>query len=218
MAVSTAAPAPVGRVARSSLRTSPVNPVPERLAVGKGTAIFLDGLCSHPDGPVSDLRVSVDGAGHPVMATGMPPPGAFEGSDYWWAVVPFEAIDRPRLARLRLHARTRSGDEAVADIGAVDLRPGVDAPDPAAFPPGTGPGAGGGPPIAICMATYEPPIDLFQRQIDSIRAQTYRNWVCVIKDDASSPERLELMRSILGDDERFRLVPSPERLGFYANF
>ena len=39
------------------------------------------------------------------------------------------------------------------------------------------------------MATYEPPLDLLARQLDSIRAQTHRNWVCVISDDCSGPER-----------------------------
>jgi hypothetical protein len=208
----------LGTTPARSLRLSPVTPLPERLAVGKGTAIFVDGLCAHPGCRISGLRVSVDGVDHPVMASGMPPPGAFEGSDYWWAVVPFEAIERPRLARLRLRARAGREGEAVGDLGVVELHPRLDAPEPARFPPGTGPSAPGGPPIAICMATYEPPIDLFERQVESLRAQTHGNWVCVISDDASSPERLELMRSIIVGDDRFQLAPSPRRLGFYENF
>ena len=32
-------------------------------------------------------------------------------------------------------------------------------------------------------------LELFRRQLESIRAQTHRNWVCVISDDCSSPER-----------------------------
>ena len=73
-------------------------------------------------------------------------------------------------------------------------------------------------PIAIAIATYEPPLDLFRAQIDSIRAQTHTGWVCVISDDASSEERLEGMREVLGDDPRFVLSPAPHRLGFYRNF
>src|SRR5205807_2159336 len=41
--------------------------------------------------------------------------------------------------------------------------------------------------VAICMATYNPPPDLLVRQLDSIRAQTHQNWVCVISDDRSNP-------------------------------
>ncbi len=37
------------------------------------------------------------------------------------------------------------------------------------------------------MATYNPPDELFERQIDSIREQTHSDWVCVISDDALQP-------------------------------
>ncbi|MEJ7656428.1 MAG: hypothetical protein WKF33_05310 [Thermoleophilaceae bacterium] len=99
------------------LRVSAIRPIPARIPVGGGTAIFLDGLCSHPAGPLEDLRVSVDGIDHPVLAAGMLPPEGFKGSDYWWAIVPFEAVSRPRLAQLRLRARTARGEEALGELG-----------------------------------------------------------------------------------------------------
>src|SRR5204862_5177411 len=76
----------------------------------------------------------------------------------------------------------------------------------------------GGPVIAISMATHRPPLELFKKQIESIRKQTHENWVCVISDDASGEERLEAMREILGEDPRFRLHLSGEQLGVYRNF
>ena len=39
--------------------------------------------------------------------------------------------------------------------------------------------------IAICMATFEPDMELFRAQIDSLRAQTDERWICVISDDCS---------------------------------
>jgi glycosyltransferase involved in cell wall biosynthesis len=82
------------------------------------------------------------------------------------------------------------------------------------------PAAGSAAPdqIAVCMATYEPDIALFRVQIESLRAQTDGRWACVISDDGSRPEHLDAIRDVLGDDERFRLSPSGERLGFYRNF
>jgi glycosyltransferase involved in cell wall biosynthesis len=74
------------------------------------------------------------------------------------------------------------------------------------------------PLIAICMATYNPPPQLFRRQIESIVNQTHRNWVCVISDDASQPESLAEIEDVIRSDNRFILSVSPERLGFYHNF
>ncbi len=68
------------------------------------------------------------------------------------------------------------------------------------------------------MATYNPPMELFRRQIDSIRAQTHRNWVCLISDDNSSPDRIEEMREVLGDDRRLLLSVAESQSGFYRNF
>lgn len=53
------------------------------------------------------------------------------------------------------------------------------------------------------MATFDPPPDLFARQLESIRAQTYRNWVCILSDDCSAPERFAALREAVGDDPRF---------------
>ncbi len=46
------------------------------------------------------------------------------------------------------------------------------------------------PLVAVAMATFEPEPELLERQLASLREQTHANWVCVISDDASSPERL----------------------------
>jgi glycosyltransferase involved in cell wall biosynthesis len=72
--------------------------------------------------------------------------------------------------------------------------------------------------VAIAMATYEPPIDLFRAQVESIRSQTVGDWVCVISDDGSSEDRFAQVQEVIGDDDRFRVSRSPERLGFYRNF
>lgn len=72
--------------------------------------------------------------------------------------------------------------------------------------------------VVVCMATYNPPTELFERQISTLRAQTYRNWSCVISDDASTPGCFEDMRAVIGEDPRFRIVRWPENVGFYRNF
>ena len=66
-----------------------------------------------------------------------------------------------------------------------------------------------GPLVAICMATYEPSPSLLQRQLESIRAQTHRNWVCVISDDCSSLERFAAIEEAVEGDPRFVVSRSP---------
>jgi glycosyltransferase involved in cell wall biosynthesis len=68
------------------------------------------------------------------------------------------------------------------------------------------------------MATYDPPAGLLERQLSSIRDQTHENWVCVISDDCSRPERYAALEAAVAGDARFVLNRSPRRLGFYRNF
>lgn len=74
------------------------------------------------------------------------------------------------------------------------------------------------PLVAICMATYEPDPPLLERQLDSIRAQSHGDWVCLISDDGSSPPRFELLRELTVGDPRFTIERGAKRLGFYLNF
>ena len=72
--------------------------------------------------------------------------------------------------------------------------------------------------VAVVMATHNPPPELFERQIESIRAQQGVSWCCLVCDDASSSEHVEAMRSALGNDKRFVLIENERQVGFYLNF
>ena len=191
------------------LRIAPVTPLPSRLAVGGGTALFVDGRCESLGGRIEHLEVIFEGSTHPVLGWGMPLPEHIEGESYWWAILPIEAIDEPRVAWVELLAGLDDGSTAGGRLGSVELVPELPAPAPPVDER---------PEVAICMATHEPRLDLFRRQVDSIRAQSHDDWICLISDDASSEDTLAGMRDVLGDDERFRLSAFADRLGFYANF
>jgi glycosyltransferase involved in cell wall biosynthesis len=79
-------------------------------------------------------------------------------------------------------------------------------------------GAESRPLVASAMATHEPPDDIFERQIASLREQTHSNWLCVISDDASSSGRFSAIERAVADDRRFEVSRSDSRLGFYRNF
>ena len=61
-------------------------------------------------------------------------------------------------------------------------------------------------------------IELFRRQIESIREQTHGDWLCVISDDCSRPDRVAAIEAVLAGDPRFVLSRSERRLGFFRNF
>src|SRR4029077_20755353 len=111
--------------------------------------------------------------------------------------------------------KLEGGREVRAPLGEVAVSAGLAVPPEAGevrFP------ETGGPRIAICMATYNPPEGLLHRQLDSIRKQTHGNWVCLISDDSSRPEYFEKFASALSRAPRFVLSPGGERRGFYGNF
>jgi hypothetical protein len=72
--------------------------------------------------------------------------------------------------------------------------------------------------ICICLATYNPNEALFKRQIDSIAKQKEQDFVCIISDDASSPEKRKFIRDYITKYPRFHLIENDQRVGFYHNF
>jgi hypothetical protein len=189
------------------------SPLPDTLAVGAGTALFVCGWCVSGEAPVRELTFVVDGEEQPVMAHGMPrrdvlealspdpPSGAFRSG--FWGIVRI-AGGRPAGAEVELLLRDGAG--ATAELARIGLEA---PPSPLEAKPAS---------VAICMATHEPPLPLFRRQLDSIRAQTHEDWVCVVSDDCTSPERFAQMQEELEGDPRFVVSRSPRRLGFYRNF
>jgi glycosyltransferase involved in cell wall biosynthesis len=191
-------------------------PLPSQLGVGAGTALFVCGTCFDRERVIRGLRFVVDGEEQPVGAFGVPRLDQFRAlhsyrSGFWGLVRigPRRAGDIIELGLRAAFERGRNHTTALASIR-------VTAPPEPLAP--IFPGPSDQPPVAICMATHEPPGELLGRQLDSIRAQTHANWVCVISDDCSHPERFEALRALVGGDPRFAISRSPRRLGFYANF
>jgi glycosyltransferase involved in cell wall biosynthesis len=200
--------------------------LPEKLTVGAATAVFVCGWCFCREARIRELAILVDEQRQPVIAYGMPrldplraladSPEDPLGHSYrsgFWAIA---QITGPRAGgeycRLALRAELSGGGEAVAELRPIEVTPA--APPPAA----AWSADAEGPAVAISMATYNPPIDLLSRQLDSIRRQTHRNWICLISDDCSSRERYQAILDATADDSRFVVSRSPQRLGFYRNF
>src|SRR5688572_30784904 len=83
-----------------------------------------------------------------------------------------------------LHARFADGRTVREPIGTLTLEPASQTAEPVTLPAGIS----SENLIVICMATYKPSEELFRRQVQSMIDQEYRNWICLVADDASPPE------------------------------
>ena len=194
-------------------------PLPASLPVDSGTAIFLIGSCFHLREPVHGLEILVDGVPHPSRACRMPrpdlsrsrQPASRSHRSGFWATIPIEGRDRPGAVGLGAAARLASGERVVAMLGRIPIVEPREHPSYEGLPTDRDL-------IAICMATFEPVLTLFRRQIESLRAQTDASWICLISDDCSRPERFDEILHTVAGDRRFVVSRSPRRLGFYRNF
>jgi glycosyltransferase involved in cell wall biosynthesis len=214
--------------------------LPRQLDVGGGTAIFVCGWCFCAEAGIRSLSFVLDGDVQPVASHGMPRLDPFralhpaldpfdtsavtndpssphdpELRSYrsgFWGLVRI-AAGRPGPAyELSLRAVLDGGETVVARLGCLEV---AEPPAPVAV---SWPAAGVCARVAIAMATYNPPRELFERQLASIRSQTHTNWVCVISDDCSSREGYAAIEAAVAGEPRFVLSRSPRRLGFYRNF
>ena len=214
--------------------------LPSELAIGTGTALFVCGWCFSPEARVAELTFVLDGEPQPVQATGMPRLDPFRAlhptldpfhaesitrdpdsdedpllhsyASGFWGIVPVGPRTAGSQLDLRLHAALEGGGEAETVLARIAT---VEAPVPVYAP---WPGPPRSPRVAICMATYNPPPDLLERQLNSIRAQSHGNWICVISDDCSSSRSYAQIQASIQDDRRFVLSRSERRRGFYGNF
>lgn len=73
--------------------------------------------------------------------------------------------------------------------------------------------------VAIALAAYEPDLDFFREQLESILRQTEKDWICVITLDSALENVLSSaeIRNLL-KDPRFSIQENPVRLGHKKNF
>jgi glycosyltransferase involved in cell wall biosynthesis len=227
-----------GDGASPTLHVSLDFPLPRELRVGRGTAVFVAGTCFCPGERIATLELVVDGVPQALSAFAMPRLDFFAslhpGLDPFGAAARAEdpgSQDDPQLhgyasgfwglatvrgpvqdrVSLGIRAGLGSGATIEAPVARLELAGAI--ADPVVWNPAAPADA-----VAICMATYNPPPELFHRQIESIRAQTHENWICVISDDCSDEQGTATIASEVGDDPRFVVSRAPRRLGFYGNF
>jgi glycosyltransferase involved in cell wall biosynthesis len=207
--------------------------LPESIQCGKGNLLFLSGWCYHSTQKIRRLSLLANGWAQQVSAWRLGRSDLFEahcpevdplGYSYasgFWAFVDVRPNAEEDSVEVALKATLEDGSEVIEHLCSIRIEPNraSTAEDQKELPIGfAGRDRDGEPLVAICMATYNPPSELFSRQIESIRAQSYKNWVCVISDDHSDQESFETILKVVGSDRRFLISRASSRAGFYRNF
>jgi GT2 family glycosyltransferase len=206
--------APANGAFAAELSTETANPI----RVGKGNVAFLGGRMTSGQAAVG-AELLVDGRPTREAVTIVNPDGG--DCAFWWTTLQLPAANG--RARIAVSLRARDGAGAggdAADVATLVADPAARVPvevDEARLSAAIE-AADGEPLVAICMATYDPPEDLFAEQVASIKVQSHGGWICLISDDGSSPERLATIRSVISADPRFVLLEHGPRLGFYGNY
>ncbi len=187
------------------------SPLPASLPAGASIALYCSGTAWDGDRPVESLELIVGGVRQHPDAFRMPRFDMPCRRSGFWGIVPVCTPAGGGTVELGAEVRLLGGGRARVALGQIAVVE-PEAPRSPSAPPAEG------DLIAICMGTFDPRPDLFRAQVESIRAQTDKRWVCVISDDRSSPERYAELRSIVGEDERFVVSRCEKRIGFYRNF
>jgi glycosyltransferase involved in cell wall biosynthesis len=204
------------------LRVSLDTDIPQPFLVGPGTIFSFFGWCYHPEFRIRKMQILLNGKAYPVLSHSHVREDVLEdqvpkadrsgnslnsGFEAMFSIPP---IQNPIDAALGLRARLENGQVLEAPLGVLKLQPTLVVEQPKGQPRL--------PHLAICMATYNPPLDLFTDQVDSIRKQTFADWLCIINDDCSDLESYEAICQIAAQDSRFIVYRNETRQGFYRNF
>ncbi len=200
--------------------------IPESIIVGEGTYLLIRGWCFYSGQKIEKLSISIGKKNYPVFNHSI-----FRNDVLplfinrhnnctnimfcgFWSLVPLKKLESEQYVELTINAILSSGEKVQGKLGNTILKidDGTEKTDPGMI------FGEDSAKVAICMATYNPPMELFKNQIRSLIDQVHKNWICIINDDHSRPEIFDQITSLIGRDERFFVFRNEDRLGHYNNF
>jgi len=212
-------------------------PISNTIDVGHGTVLHVNGWCFHKNDDIKDLRICFGSEKIHVANynRNLPRPDVMQKfaefgvereysfSSGFWCVVPIKRVENECVKDLSLEAMLSDGNPIRRNISDISLtqtaldnseddkeiikkRYNILNCDYLR------------PYVVICLATYNPDRHLFEKQINSIKKQLYKSWMCIINDDCSSMDKYNYVVDVIGGDERFIIFRNTKNLGFYYNF
>jgi hypothetical protein len=194
--------------------------LPDSLPPSTATALFLYGHCFHRRQRVERVSLLLGEEAFEPDATRMPRRDLYEwltsiGEDPeqrsyrsgFWLTTPVRTPSVPGALAMMAEVTLADGRRVRSELGRIP----VVAPSPVdrPLPAGT---------VAVCMATYDPDPSLLRAQVESLRAQTEKRWICLVSDGGSDPERFAHVLELTDGDERFLVSRSEARLSPARNF
>lgn len=73
-------------------------------------------------------------------------------------------------------------------------------------------------PGAVVMAVFRPDPELLERQVRSLRAQSVRDWVCLVGIDGRDDATYALLTNLADDDPRIEIYHFEDNVGVYRQF
>lgn len=76
---------------------------------------------------------------------------------------------------------------------------------------------GGVPRVSLVVPAFNEPLDVITQSLDSVRAQTFTDFECIVIDESTDPAAAAACQALCERDNRFRYVHPPQRLGLAAS-
>ena len=199
--------------------------IPKSIIVGDGTCLLIRGWCFSPGHKIIDISLNRAENTYKVYNRSIYREGVLYSYHNllqdaeailhcgFWGIVIFNKISDEQSDPIYLSVTLDNGNVITNLISEISLIPSSNAEitQQLEINPSE-------PSVAICLTTYNPPMDLFKIQIKSIKNQSHKNWICIINDDHSRADIYDQICSVIGSDKRFFIFRNEERLGHYYNF
>lgn len=207
--------------------------IPEQIEIGMGTVLFISGWCFHPYQTTHQIVLLVNGRTNTCGQIHVCCPdeaadilvdhgeSALSNMNGFWFCIPcLPGASSLNHIHLCLSADRENKNEIL--LGTVEFISNIENDEldqrmTTALSPFLNTETSQ-PLIAIGLATYNPDIQAFTRQINSIKNQSYPNWICLINDDNSDVSVKKRILDIIHDDNRFLFYSNSKNIGFYFNF
>lgn len=225
-----------GKDERDCLLFGLENPKLREIEIGSGSALYVSGWCFHSKYTIENIRIFLGSSIYNVNNFNLFRPDVFhhfreKGQMYphniscgFWSLIPLK-YQKDEIRSLKIEVTLKNNSIFIKELGLIQIsarnnnskdldrsKQEIEQRIEKLKIKLTGPF------VVICLATFNPDEELFKGQIQSIKNQSYQNWICIMNDDGSRNKKFKFILETVEDDPRFLIFRNNENIGFYYNF